>query len=352
MNHNQLLIKKNFTIKKAIAQMIKVSSKTLIVVDSNNLLMGTISDGDIRKFILKKPTLYLTTKINEIYNNEPIFFNDTEFDNQKIISTFTKYKIDVIPIINKNKKIVKVIRWYELFDFQKNYFKKIKIPGVIVAGGKGERLMPLTEILPKALMPVEGEPIIAKTINMFIRYKINNIFVMLNHKSDLIKNYLKKFDSINKLKFHFINESKPLGTAGGLYKLKKINFDDFIIINCDVIINYDISKIVDYHKKHKSDLTICVANKRDRIQYGICEIDDRNNLTDLIEKPVSEININSGLYIMNKSLIDIIEKNKTLNMDKLILKAKSQKMKIKIYKIDFSNWHEIGMIKDYLNYIK
>lgn len=168
---------------------------------------------------------------------------------------------------------------------------------------------------------------------------------------DLIKKYLKKTIFENKVNINFIKESKALGTAGGISKLKKNKFENFILINCDIVINYDISKIVDFHNTNKNDLTICVANKKEKIQYGLCNSDSDNNLIDLVEKPINEININTGLYIINKSILKLIDNNSFLNMDSLIYKAKNKKLKIKVFKIDFSNWHEIGMIKDYLNYI-
>ena len=136
-----------------------------------------------------------------------------------------------------------------------------------------------------------------------------------------------------------------------MFKIKKYKIENFILINCDILINYDISLIVDFHKKNKNDLTICVANKKDKIQYGICEMDDLNNFKRIIEKPTNEININTGFYIINKSLLNLIINNKSLNMDRLIERAKKNNLKIQTYKIDFYNWREIGMIKDYLNYL-
>ena len=136
-----------------------------------------------------------------------------------------------------------------------------------------------------------------------------------------------------------------------MFKIKKYKIENFILINCDILINYDISLLVDFHKKNKNDLTICVANKKDKIQYGICEMDDLNNLKRIIEKPTNEININTGFYIINKSLLNLIINNKPLNMDRLIERAKKNNLKIQTYKIDFYNRREIGMIKDYLNYL-
>lgn len=351
MKTQSLLINKKITIKSAIAKMINISSKTLIVVDENKKLLGTVSDGDIRKIIINKPQKFLNKSIADIFTKDPVYLKIDDTTYQKLFDLFIKYKIDLIPIVDDKKKVTNVYRWFDILNNNYQNHKKIDIPAVIMAGGKGKRLLPLTEIFPKALIPIDGAPIIKKTIDMFVRYNIKSLYLILNHKSNLIKSYLKKINYDKSINLNYLIETKSLGTAGGLFKIKKYKIENFILINCDILINYDISLIVDFHKKNKNDLTICVANKKDKIQYGICETDNLNNLKRIIEKPTSEININTGFYIINKSLLNLIVNNKSLNMDKLIERALKNNFKIQTYKIDFYNWREIGMIKDYLNYL-
>lgn len=347
----KFLINKNVSIKFALSKMISISSKTLVVTDKKNNFMGILSDGDIRKTIVSKPTHYLKEPVFKIFNTNPIYLLESDYNFEKLSQLFIKYKVDLIPIVNGDKKIKKIYRWFEIFSKVNKKSTKISMPVIIMAGGKGERLRPLTEIFPKALIPVDGEPIIKKTINTFKNYNIKNFFLLLGHKSDLIKKYLNKTYEKNENQIVFIKENKALGTAGGLYKLKKLNLENFILINCDIIINYDISLITNFHLENKNDITVCVANKKDRVNYGVCSFDNENNLLNLVEKPLREININTGLYVLNKNIFKLIQNNKFINMDKVILKAKEAKLNVKVYKIDFSNWYEIGMIKDYLNYI-
>ena len=346
----KFLINKNVSIKFALSKMINISSKTLIVTDKKKKLIGILSDGDIRKKIATKSYLYLKKPISEIYNKKPIFILESEYSYEKISQLFIKYKIDLIPVVSIEMRIKKIYRWFDILN-SKQKLNKINMPVIIMAGGKGERLRPLTEIFPKALIPVDGEPIIKKTINMFKNYSIKKYFLLLGHKSDLIKKYLNKTYKTNELHVSYFKENKSLGTAGGLYKLKKLNYENYILINCDIIIDYDISLLSSFHLKNKNDITICVANKKDKIQYGLCNFDNQNNLVNILEKPFSEININTGLYIINRSIFNLIKNNSFLNMDSLIIKAQKANLSIKVFKIDFSNWHEIGMIKDYLTYI-
>ena len=285
----KFLINKNVSIKFALSKMISISSKTLIVTDKNNKFLGILSDGDIRKIIVSKQSLYLKQPVSKIFNSNPIYLLESEYNLEKLSQLFIKYKVDLIPILNSDKKIKKIYRWFELFSKVNQKSTKINMPVVIMAGGKGERLRPLTEIFPKALIPIDGEPIIKKTITMFRDYNIKNYFLLLGHKSDLIKKYINKTYDKNENQIVFIRENKALGTAGGLYKLKKLNLENFILINCDIIVNFDISLITNFHLENKNDITVCVANKKDRVNYGVCNFDNENNLLNLVEKPLREI---------------------------------------------------------------
>ena len=129
--------------------MINISSKTLIVVDENKKLLGTVSDADIRKIIINKPQKFFNKSIGDIFTKDPIYLKNDDVTYQKLSDLFIIYKIDLIPIVDDKKKVINVYRWFEILDNNNQKFKKINIPAVIMAGGKGERLLPLTEIFPK-----------------------------------------------------------------------------------------------------------------------------------------------------------------------------------------------------------
>ena len=333
----------NINLEQAIRKINKNGKKSLIIVDKNNKLKGVLTDGDIRHAIKKK--IDLNTNLSKIYNKKPIYYETQQIKNLDIKKIFLKNKIFVLPIVNIKKEIMDVIF---LDDFLKKIDKKNKkIQGdvFIMAGGLGKRLRPITEILPKPLIPVNGLPIIQKIIQDFENYKINNYFISLNYKSSILKAFLNEL-SIKK-KFTYVNENKPLGTSGAIKKVENIISENFFLINADIYIDTDLKKIFDFHKKNINDLTVVAISKKITIPYGNCEYDKDNNLINIHEKPKINLSVNSGIYVCNKKIINLIPKNSFQNMDDLIKKCIKKKYKVRVYDLQKSNWTDIGEWSQY-----
>ena len=211
-------VRKNKSIEQAMQIQKDNSLKCLIVVDFKDKFLGTISDGDIRNAILKK--IKLSEKIEKIFNKSPYFYYENKYDLKKIKKNLNDQSYPYVPIINKNRKIINIIDLN--FFGKKEEVKKINLPVVIMAGGYGTRLRPSTNILPKPLIPLQGKAIIEHIIDEFKPYNIKKYYISLNYKSILVKAFfseLKKSVNVN-----FLNEKKPLGTAGSLnFLLKKKN---------------------------------------------------------------------------------------------------------------------------------
>ena len=168
-------IEKNSTIFNAFSMFNKLGLKTIVVSNSNNKLLGILSDGDLRRAILKKYNL--SAKILRLYNKKPISLLDTEFTEQKCRDLFLKKELEIIPIIDKNNRIIKIITWSQFFSKKKENQNKIDIDVVIMSGGEGTRLRPFTNILPKPLMPIQNRPIIELIIDKFIENGCNNYYL-------------------------------------------------------------------------------------------------------------------------------------------------------------------------------
>ena len=235
-----LLINPNSKIKNALKQMTETGEKCLVVVDKKNKLLGTLSDGDVRKAILNGK-IY-EDKINEYYHKRPTFLRKENYSLSQAKNIFLKKRIDVIPIVKKLKKVVDVITFENIFKKgkssirSKSYSKTV----IIMAGGKGSRLEPFTNVLPKPLVPINEKPVIEHIIEKFIRNKFYNFFITLNYKSKILKAYFQEMKP--KFKLSFIDEPKPLGTAGGLSLLEGKIKESFIVTNCDTIININFNK--------------------------------------------------------------------------------------------------------------
>ena len=344
-------ILKKVNIKKAITILNKHGSKTILVVDKNNKLLGTLSDGDIRKSIIKG--FNLKDSIEKIYNDKP-FFLYKEDRPHNIKKIFLKKKIDLIPIVNKQLKVLEIILFKNIFDKQekeKKVDEEYKNYGVVImAGGKGIRMQPYTKVFPKPLLPVGNETVIDIIISKFLNFKINNFYITTNYKHNIIKDHFKKYS--NSINFKLIKEKKKLGTAGSLAYLKNASEDVFFISNCDVVINEDYKKIINFHHKNKNDLTIIASKKSLKIPYGVCLIDEKKKFIGFREKPKYDFLFNTGLYLVNKNILkDLIGINK-LDMDNFILKLKYKKKKIGIFSINFESWQDFGDWDNYNSQIK
>jgi NDP-sugar pyrophosphorylase family protein len=205
-------------------------------------------------------------------------------------------RMEFIPVLDQNGILENVIFWDDLF-IESHYAieKTINAPVVIMAGGFGSRLRPLTNILPKPLIPIGEKTILETIMDKFIRISCNNFYLTVNYKADFIKYYLTQLESPN-YNINYIQEDKPLGTAGSLSLLKKDIMETFFVSNCDILIEQNLSEIWDFHKENKNEITITAALKTYSIPYGTLETGENGQLINLIEKPDLTFKINSGLY--------------------------------------------------------
>ncbi len=342
--NSTLIYDKKLKLSNIITRLDNSKSKTLFVLSKNRTLIGAISDGDIRRCIVKNKGLDFI--IDDVINYEPISVSkNTAYE--KINFMFKNYSLKAIPVLGPNKKIQKIIH---LSEFHKNTFpqslkKSAKISAVVMAGGKGTRMRPFTEILPKPLIPLDGKPILSKILDNFISINASNILVSINSSSKILKAFYSD-DKSNKI--IFIEEKKPLGTIGSLNLMKKKLTKDFFITNCDTIVRCDYFDIIDFHKKNKSILTVVGCEINQTIPYGICQIDKRNNdLTQIIEKPKNKFITNTGFYVANKSVIDFIPKNQKFDMDQLIKTILENRQKVSVFKINQNQWMDLGNWKEY-----
>ena len=336
-----ILIQANSTIQETLVKLQSSSLKCLIVVSKKKILLGTINDGDVRRAILNNAKL--KNKIAKYYTKKCYYINDSQLPKIDTTEKLKKLKINIIPIVDKNKKIIN----YIADDInQKNVFlKKNKdIETIIMAGGLGTRLKPYTNVLPKPLLPFRNKTIIENVISKFTNYGLSKFLISLNYKNILVKAFFKELSP--KFKVSFLEEDKPLGTAGVLYKLKNKN-KKYIISNCDVIFDIDYNYLINFHEKKKFDITLVASVQRDRIPYGVCKVKN-NYLQNIIEKPEKNYLANTGLYLVNSKVFKLIKRNENTSFVDLINKAVSKKMNIGVYPIPSNAWIDLGQSIDFM----
>ena len=344
-----LIVKTSSSIKESLFKLEHNQEKCLIVIDEKGYYKGTLNDGDVRRAILLGANI--NSKIKKYVKKNSFYLKEKDLEKKEnveiiqLINNLKKEKIDIIPVLTITKKIKTYLSTNntktELSLSNKVNLKNI--PLVIMAGGRGTRLKPFTEVFPKPLIPVNNIPAVEHIIRFFNKSDIKKIFLTLNYKKKLIRSYFE--DNIFKLKY--IEEKKEMGTAGSLSLLKNKIKSDFFCCNCDTLLKINLEKFYDYHKKGKFMMTLVVATKNYGVPYGSCLLDKNGNLKKIVEKPNNDYLINTGLYIMKKNTIDIIHKNNIKNMDELIRLITRKKMKIGVFPISDSNWTDVGEWSEY-----
>lgn len=342
------LVKPNYTLIEALKIMDERDVKSLLVVNDENCFVGVLSIGDIQRAIIKNITLD-TNVVNVLRQNPRIANENTSMEEVKY--EMLQHRMEFMPVIDGLNVLKGIFLWEELFSDQKlPPFGQFNLPVVIMAGGYGKRLRPLTNVLPKPLIPVGEKTIIEQIFDRFSRHSCSSFYISVNYKADLIEYYLKEKNL--SFSIDFFREDTPLGTAGSLSLLKgKIN-TTFFVSNCDIIIEQDYSEILEYHRLNKNELTIVAALKHYPIPYGIIEAGENGLLESLVEKPEITFKINSGMYILEPHLLFEIPERKFFHITDLIKNIKNRKGKMGVFPVSEKSWKDIGDLDMYLKLSK
>ena len=345
INLKKFFIDHKTSTRKAILKINKIGGLSLIVTKKNKFLDGILSSADLRKAIMNKNILNKT--IEKIYNKKPKFIYADQLNSQllKIRSNIKKYNI--FPVIKRDsKKIVDVLDFDKLKLLENKKQKKINASIVIMAGGKGTRLLPYTSVLPKPLLPIKEKPAIKYIIDKFKEYGQCKFFITVNYKSSLLSSYFKSLKKESK-EIKIIHENKPLGTAGGLINLKNKVKENFFLTNCDTIIKSNYNEILNHHLQNKSDITIVVAEQKFIIPYGVC--DKKGRKTEFIEKPKYRFKVNTGFYLIRRNCLTLLKKKKYLDFNDFLKICIKNKKMINFFEINKSDWIDIGQKDKYQN---
>lgn len=343
------IISAEMSIVKTMKLMDETFTKIMLVFDENKFI-GIITNGDLQRAIIAN--IPLNTHIREIINNEGKIYAHINDDCETIREWMIAKRAELMPIVDENNNLVDVIFWDDILEgtSQKTLFTSINIPVVIMAGGKGSRLAPLTNVYPKPLIPIGEKTIVETIMDKFVAHNCHDFYMSVNYKADTIKNY---FDFINNPDYNinFFQEEKPLGTAGSLRLLKdKIN-STFFVSNCDILIEEDYSEILNYHRNNHNELTVVAAVKTISIPYGTITTGENGILESIEEKPTLSFKINTGLYILEPSLIDEIP-DEFYHITHLMDKLKSEGRRVGVYPISQNDWKDMGEWNEYLKMIK
>lgn len=336
MNWKTYLIDINTSIEDAMRIMGERRVNTLIVIDSNKIFFGTITDGDFRRAILnQKP---ITEKISEISNTSSYILEENHSLSNTAIEKNKNEGIFVYPIVNKKSEVI------DIFDSlrSKNTKEKQKLDNkvLILAGGEGKRLQPITKEVPKPLVKIGGRPIMETSIRSMASYGLHNFVISVNYKKEKIIDYFKDLKAFNG-KISFLTEEKPLGTIGPFGQMEDLN-SPTVVINGDIITKVDFTSLLNFHSKNNADATVCLKIIQNSLPYGVLSTKDLN-LLEFNEKPKNNVQINAGIYVFNPNIKEVIGKNKRMDLPELVKKLIKNKMKVICFPIH-EYWIDVGEI--------
>lgn len=332
-----VFIKPETSIKQSLRRMDEAGKRILFVIDNRDTILGVATDGDIRRWILQSNSL--NENITKAMNKKPVLLKEG-YSKEEAKEIMLSQQIECIPIIDENKKLISAIWWLDIFGDKFKKLKSVDLPVVIMAGGEGTRQLPFTNVLPKPLMPIGGKPIIELIIEKFMEFGCKPFYLSINYKANLLKAYFNDYKHVCDI--NYIQEEKPLGTAGSLFLLKDIIKNTFFVKNCDILVEADYFDILKFHKTNKNKITLIASMKHYTIPYGICKIENGGLLKGIEEKPEYDFLVNSGMYLIEQEVLQDIPENRFYDMTDLLKDYIKRDKKIGVYPVSEKSWFDIG----------
>lgn len=340
-------ILKDSNVRDALIKLdILASDAILFVVDDNDRLIGSLTDGDLRRGFIRG--LDFENSLLDFIQPNPSYVFEGEFAIDKLEDYKTR-NFKVIPVLNKTNQIVDIINF-------RTQTTIIPADAVIMAGGEGKRLRPLTENTPKPLLKVGGKPIIEYNIDNLKRVGIKNITISINYLGDQLIQYYGDGQS-RKLNIKYVREDKPLGTIGSILLIDEFTHEDIIVMNSDLLSNIDFKDFYRFFKERNADMAVAATSYQVDIPYAVLEADENNKVRSLKEKPKYTYYSNAGIYILKREILSMIPPNRFFDITDLMERILEMNLNLVTYPIN-GYWLDIGKHEDYkkaqedINHIK
>ena len=343
---SRIIIAPSTTLLVALKTMDEQKVKTLFVFDEGRF-EGLFTLGDVQRAIIKN--IGLDKNVSAILDRGKIYGYKTESEGA-IREKMRSIRAEVMPILDEYGNINDVWFWDDVFKgTEPDSRLKIDLPVVIMAGGKGTRLKPITNVIPKPLVPVGDKTILEVIMDQFESIGCHKFYMSVNYKADMMKYYLSQLD--HKYDIEFFMEDKPLGTIGSVSLLKGKITTPFFVSNCDSINEQDYRDVWDYHVNNHNDMTIVTMVKSFKIPYGVIETGEDGLMTALKEKPEQTYQVNTGVYILNPELIDEIPEGEFFHITHLMEKVQSRGGRVGCFPVSEHSWKDMGEWPEYLKMI-
>lgn len=330
------IILKSETVRDALKKLDSLASDAILfVTDNEGRLIGSLTDGDLRRGFIRN--LGFDDPISSFIQANPVSINRTSYSLEQLEDYKTK-NFKIIPIVDNEKVIVDILN----FRIQQTI---IPADGVLMAGGKGKRLMPLTANTPKPLLKVGEKPIIEHNIDRLVQFGIRNLHLSVNYLGEQLEDYFGNGEA-NNASIKYVRETKPLGTIGSVLLIEHFEHEDILVMNSDLLTNIDYADFFISYKNSGADMAVAATSYNVEIPYAVLEVDDQSHVTSLKEKPNYTFYSNAGIYFIKKSMLKLIPENKFYDITDLMEEILAQKKKLITYPIT-GYWLDIGKHEDF-----
>ncbi len=340
------IISPSSSLLDAMKQMDVVKVKMLFVFTDEHF-EGIVTIGDIQRAIIKNVSL--SSPLSAIIDKNKEYANTSE-SLESIREKMIILRAECMPVVDVCGELVDVYFWEDLFKYEEQHDReKINIPVVIMAGGKGTRLKPITNVIPKPLVPIGEKTILEVIMDQFESIGCHKFYMSVNYKADMMKFYLSQLE--HQYDIEFFMEDKPLGTIGSVSLLKDKIKTPFFVSNCDSINDQDYRDVYDYHVENHNELTIVTMVKSFKIPYGVIETGADGLMTSITEKPELTYQVNTGVYILNPECISEIPEGEFFHITHLMEKIKNRGGRVGCFPVSAQSWKDMGEWKEYLKMI-
>lgn len=336
-NLQSFIGKVNLTVSEAMQQIDNNTFGILFLVDDAGKLVGCITDGDVRRYLLAGGKM--TGSVMDAANKNPRVAKDIE----EARHLYHKKNYIVIPVTNDEGFIIDFY-YGENGRYNQKVRNPLNIPVVINAGGKGTRLDPFTRVLPKPLIPVGELPIIELIMREYQSYNCNDFHIIVNYKRDLMKAYFA--DNERHYNISWYDEEKPLGTGGGLSLLRGKFDSTFFFANCDALLTANYESMLKFHKDNGNVITMICAYKNINIPYGVVEMGVNGTIEDMKEKPLMSFLTNTGIYIVEPEVVDDVEEGVSIGFPDIIELERQRGKKVAVFPVSENDWMDMGQLPE------
>jgi dTDP-glucose pyrophosphorylase/predicted transcriptional regulator len=335
-NWKESLISPDTPIRQAIATIDASSLQIALVVDKDGKLAGTVTDGDIRRGLLRE--LSLDARVSELMNRNPRSVGRNE-GRHAIMSLMRENGLHQIPVLDENGVVIAL----EVLD---ELLKPVKLDNfvVLMAGGLGSRLRPLTENTPKPMLEIGKKPILEHILESLIASGFHRFFIAVNYRADVVRDYFRDGSQWG-VDIRYLQEESRLGTAGALSLLPEKAAAPILVMNADLLTKLDFLSLLRFHIEHRSTATMCVRQHKVQIPYGVVTLDS-DRITEIVEKPTQQCFINAGIYVIDPEVLERVPDGRYFDMPELFRTLISSGLPTAAFPVR-ELWIDIGHLADF-----